>query len=112
MDSAANAPAASTASTHTRRIRRLCAWIGGRRFSAAIDAQSSELQQDSESRTCFPHAGAAKRFASLIDKNLKAERLDLDDVAEEMRGQTIDSLNEVKWWVLESSRSMSFITQP
>jgi uncharacterized membrane protein YcaP (DUF421 family) len=44
-----------------------------------------------------------------IDKNLKAERLDLDDVAEEMRGQGIDSLDEVKWCVLESSGSMSFV---
>jgi|SRR4051812_40954090 uncharacterized membrane protein YcaP (DUF421 family) len=45
----------------------------------------------------------------LVEKNMRAERLDLDDVAEEMRGQGIESLDEVKWCVLESSGSMSFV---
>ena len=44
-----------------------------------------------------------------VDKNLRAERLTVDDIAEEMRGQGIESLDEVKWCVLESSGSMSFV---
>jgi uncharacterized membrane protein YcaP (DUF421 family) len=44
-----------------------------------------------------------------VDKNLRSERLSLDDIAEEMRGQGIESLDDVKWCVLESSGSMSFV---
>jgi uncharacterized membrane protein YcaP (DUF421 family) len=44
-----------------------------------------------------------------IEKNLRAERLKLDEVAEEARGQGIESLDEVKWCVLEPSGGMSFI---
>lgn len=44
-----------------------------------------------------------------VAKNLSAERLKVDDVTEEMRGQGIESLDEVKWCVLESSGSMSFV---
>ena len=44
-----------------------------------------------------------------VDKNLRAERMTVDDIAEEMRGQGIESLDEVKWCVLESSGSMSFV---
>lgn len=44
-----------------------------------------------------------------VDKNLRAERLNLDDIAEEARGQGIESLDEVKWCVLETSGTMSFI---
>ncbi len=44
-----------------------------------------------------------------VQKNLKSERLNLGDVSEEMRGQGIESLDEVKWCVLESSGSMSFV---
>jgi uncharacterized membrane protein YcaP (DUF421 family) len=44
-----------------------------------------------------------------IAKNLKSERLTVGDLAEEMRGQGIESLDEVKWCVLESSGSMSFV---
>jgi uncharacterized membrane protein YcaP (DUF421 family) len=46
-----------------------------------------------------------------VDKNMRAERLTVDDVAEEARGQGIETLDEVKWCVLESSGSMSFIKQ-
>ena len=45
----------------------------------------------------------------LIEQNLKAERLNVDDLAAEMRGQGIETLAEVKWCVLESSGRMSFI---
>jgi uncharacterized membrane protein YcaP (DUF421 family) len=44
-----------------------------------------------------------------VAKNLKDERLNIDDLEEEMRGQGIESLDEVKWCVLESSGSMSFV---
>jgi uncharacterized membrane protein YcaP (DUF421 family) len=36
-----------------------------------------------------------------IAKNLKSERLTVGDLAEEMRGQGIESFDEVKWCVLE-----------
>jgi uncharacterized membrane protein YcaP (DUF421 family) len=44
-----------------------------------------------------------------IDKNLRVERLNLKEVAEEARGQGIESLDQVKWCVLEPSGKMSFI---
>ncbi|MDP9337201.1 MAG: DUF421 domain-containing protein [Actinomycetota bacterium] len=44
-----------------------------------------------------------------ITKNLHAERLNLDDIAEEARASGIESLDEVRWCVLEVSGSMSFI---
>jgi uncharacterized membrane protein YcaP (DUF421 family) len=44
-----------------------------------------------------------------VADNLRAERLQIDEVAEEARGQGIESLDDVKWCVLETSGSMSFI---
>jgi uncharacterized membrane protein YcaP (DUF421 family) len=44
-----------------------------------------------------------------ITKNLHAERLNLDDIAEEARASGIESLDEIRWCVLEVSGSMSFI---
>lgn len=44
-----------------------------------------------------------------IEKNLRLERLNIDDVQEQARGQGIESLDDVKWCVLETSGSMSFI---
>ena len=44
-----------------------------------------------------------------IDENLRSERLNIDDVAEEARAQGIEQLDEIKWCVLETSGSMSFI---
>ena len=44
-----------------------------------------------------------------IDRNLRAQRLNIDDLAEEARANGIESLDKVKWCVLESSGSMSFI---
>ena len=46
-----------------------------------------------------------------VTTNLKAERLDLCDIAEAMRAQGIETLDEVKWCVLEASGSMSFVKQ-
>jgi len=44
-----------------------------------------------------------------IAENLRAERLNVEEVAEEARGQGIESLDQVKWCVLEPSGKMSFI---
>src|SRR3954462_10657847 len=41
-----------------------------------------------------------------IQKNLRAERLTVEEIAEEMRGQGIESLDDVKWCVLEASGTM------
>jgi uncharacterized membrane protein YcaP (DUF421 family) len=44
-----------------------------------------------------------------VTENLRSERLQLDDVAEQARGQGIESLDQVKWCVLEASGQLSFI---
>lgn len=44
-----------------------------------------------------------------IPKNLRAERVSVADIAEEARGQGIESLDRIKWCVLEPSGKMSFI---
>ena len=46
-----------------------------------------------------------------VTTNLKAERLNLSDITEAMRAQGIETLDEVKWCVLEASGSMSFVKQ-
>jgi uncharacterized membrane protein YcaP (DUF421 family) len=44
-----------------------------------------------------------------IERNLKRERLTLDDVAESARLQGIGSLEDVAWGVLDTSGTISFI---
>jgi uncharacterized membrane protein YcaP (DUF421 family) len=44
-----------------------------------------------------------------VANNLRAERLQIDEVAEEARCQGIESLDDVKWCVLEPSGKLSFI---
>lgn len=44
-----------------------------------------------------------------VEENLKRERLTPDDVTEEMRLNSIGSLDEVRWAVLETSGQLSFI---
>jgi uncharacterized membrane protein YcaP (DUF421 family) len=44
-----------------------------------------------------------------IEETLHRERLTVDDVAEEARGQQIASLEDVQWAVLETSGTISFI---
>jgi uncharacterized membrane protein YcaP (DUF421 family) len=44
-----------------------------------------------------------------IDRNLKRERLTLSELVEAARGQQIASLDEVKWAVLETNGTISFI---
>jgi uncharacterized membrane protein YcaP (DUF421 family) len=46
---------------------------------------------------------------ALVEENLKRERMTRDEVAEEMRQQQIESLDDVKWGILESNGSISFI---
>lgn len=45
----------------------------------------------------------------VLDKNLHRERLTADDVAEQMRAQQIAAFDEVKWAILESNGTISFI---
>ena len=44
-----------------------------------------------------------------IDRNLRRERLTLDDLAEQARLQNIGSLDDVAWAVLETSGQISFV---
>ena len=44
-----------------------------------------------------------------IEDNLRSERLTVDEVMEEARGQQIENLDEVKWAVLESTGKVTFI---
>jgi uncharacterized membrane protein YcaP (DUF421 family) len=46
-----------------------------------------------------------------IDRNLRNERLTIDELMEQARLQQIDSLDRVKWAVLETNGSVSFIEQ-
>src|SRR2546423_11153797 len=46
-----------------------------------------------------------------IDRNLRNERLTLDELMEQGRLQQIESLDKVKWAVLETSGAISFIEQ-
>ena len=47
----------------------------------------------------------------LIDRNLRRERLTLDDLAEKARMSEIASIEEIKWAVLETNGDISFIKQ-
>jgi uncharacterized membrane protein YcaP (DUF421 family) len=44
-----------------------------------------------------------------IDRNLREERLTLDDIMEEARSNEIESLDEIKFAVVEAGGAMSFI---
>jgi uncharacterized membrane protein YcaP (DUF421 family) len=44
-----------------------------------------------------------------IERNMRSELLTLDDVMEEARSNQIDSLDEIKWAVLEASGTITFI---
>ena len=47
-----------------------------------------------------------------IIKNLRRERVTLEDVAAAARQQSIGSLDEVQWAVLETNGTLSFIKKP
>ena len=44
-----------------------------------------------------------------IERNMKRERLTIEEIAEEARAQQIASLSEIRWAVLENSGKLSFI---
>jgi uncharacterized membrane protein YcaP (DUF421 family) len=47
----------------------------------------------------------------VIDRNMRRERLTLDDLAEKARLSQIESIDQVKWAVLETNGDISFIKQ-
>lgn len=47
-----------------------------------------------------------------IQRSMRSERLNLDDIAEEARAQGIETIDQIKWCVLETSGTMSFIKKP
>ena len=47
----------------------------------------------------------------VIERNLKRERLTIDDIAEEARKQQIAHLSEVKYAILETSGTISFLKE-
>jgi uncharacterized membrane protein YcaP (DUF421 family) len=47
----------------------------------------------------------------LINRNMRRERLTLDDLAEKARLNEIESLDKIKWAVLETNGDISFIKQ-
>ncbi|MBV8080509.1 MAG: DUF421 domain-containing protein [Actinobacteria bacterium] len=44
-----------------------------------------------------------------IERNLRSERMTVDDVLEEARAQNIERLDQIRWAVLESGGTISFI---
>jgi uncharacterized membrane protein YcaP (DUF421 family) len=47
----------------------------------------------------------------MIERNMRRERLTLDDLAEKARLSEIESLEDIKWAVLETNGDISFIKQ-
>jgi uncharacterized membrane protein YcaP (DUF421 family) len=48
----------------------------------------------------------------LIERNMRRERLTLDDLAEKARLSEIASMDDIRWAVLETNGDISFIKQP
>jgi uncharacterized membrane protein YcaP (DUF421 family) len=48
---------------------------------------------------------------NVIERNMRRERLSVDDLAEQARRAEIESLDQVKWAVLETNGEISFIKQ-
>ena len=46
----------------------------------------------------------------IVERNLVRERMTKEEIAEEARQQQIDSIDKVKWAILEPSGKISFIT--
>jgi uncharacterized membrane protein YcaP (DUF421 family) len=44
-----------------------------------------------------------------IERNMRSELITLDDVMEQARGNQIESVDEIKWAVLEASGTITFI---
>jgi uncharacterized membrane protein YcaP (DUF421 family) len=45
----------------------------------------------------------------VIERNLKRERLTIEELTEKARGEQLESIDNVKWAVLETSGAISFI---
>ncbi len=45
----------------------------------------------------------------IIERNMRRERLTLDDLAEKARLSEIESIGDIKWAVLETNGDISFI---
>src|ERR1700760_647381 len=76
-------------------LQVLVSWIGYRfpRVRPVLEGTPIVIVQDGE----------------VIERNLKRERLDVDEIREEARQQGIAHLSDVKWAVLETSGKISFI---
>lgn len=48
----------------------------------------------------------------LVDRNMRRERLTLDDLAEKARLSEIAAIDAIRWAVLETNGDISFIKQP
>ncbi len=48
----------------------------------------------------------------VMEKNLRAERLTVEEVMQQARGQQVENLSDIKWAVLESSGAISVIPTP
>jgi uncharacterized membrane protein YcaP (DUF421 family) len=48
----------------------------------------------------------------LVERNMRRERLTLDDLAEKARLSEIASIDDIRWAVLETNGDISFIKQP
>jgi uncharacterized membrane protein YcaP (DUF421 family) len=48
----------------------------------------------------------------LIERNMRRERLTLDDLAQKARLSEIASIDDIRWAVLETNGDISFIKQP
>ena len=46
---------------------------------------------------------------NVIEKNVRRERMTIDEVAEEMRVQQIASFDDVEWAILETNGTISFV---
>jgi len=46
---------------------------------------------------------------NVIERNMRRERLSMDDLAEQARRSEVESLDQVKWAVLETNGEISFI---
>ena len=44
-----------------------------------------------------------------IERNIRSERMTIDEIMQEARSQKIESLDDVKWGVLESTGKITFI---
>ena len=76
-------------------LQVLTSWVSFRfpRLRPALDGEPIVMVEDGKA----------------IERNMKRERLTLEEVMEEARLQQIGSLDEIQWAVLETSGNMSFV---